>query len=157
VRTGPPSRQPHDFAELVRSALHAAAEQVEPRPDGLDRIRTAIRSGSPALAADGVAAPRRRPADRSGRSRSRWWQTWDLHQVMLRPALALACAVFAAGVAAAVPPLRQAIVQLSSSVLSGHTTGGTSGGGGAVGSGVPSPSGAAAASPGPNGAGEKKK
>jgi len=137
VRSGPPPRQPHDFAELVRSALHAAADQVEPRPDGLDRIRAAIRSGSPA-----ITAPRRRKSNRK-----HWWQNWDLHQVMLRPALAFVCAVFAAGVAAAVPPLRQAIVQLSSSVLTGHTTGGSTGGGAVAGSGAPSPTGAPAASP----------
>jgi hypothetical protein len=40
-----PGRGPgggHDFAELVRSALHAAAGQVEPSPDGLGRIHEKI-------------------------------------------------------------------------------------------------------------------
>jgi len=37
--------QGHDFADLVRQALHAAANQVKPRADGLDRIRARIRSG----------------------------------------------------------------------------------------------------------------
>ena len=43
---GTPSGQ--DFAEYVRHALHAAADQVEPRPDGLERIRARVESG-PAL------------------------------------------------------------------------------------------------------------
>jgi hypothetical protein len=32
----------HDFAEFVRLALHAAADQVEPRADGLAPIRARI-------------------------------------------------------------------------------------------------------------------
>ena len=32
----------YDVAELVRRALHAAASQVEPSPDGLDRIHEKI-------------------------------------------------------------------------------------------------------------------
>jgi hypothetical protein len=36
----------HDLAELLRHALHAAAEQVEPGADGLTRIRARILAGS---------------------------------------------------------------------------------------------------------------
>ncbi len=32
----------HDFAEFVRHALHAAADQVEPQADGLEPIRAKI-------------------------------------------------------------------------------------------------------------------
>jgi hypothetical protein len=35
-----------DFAELVRHALHAAAEQIEPGGDGLIPIRARILAGS---------------------------------------------------------------------------------------------------------------
>jgi hypothetical protein len=48
--TGPgPGASPargRDLAELLRHALHAAAEQVEPGADGLIRIRTRILAGS---------------------------------------------------------------------------------------------------------------
>ena len=40
--TPPPG---HDFGEFLRHALHAAADQVEPRPDGLERIRARVKSG----------------------------------------------------------------------------------------------------------------
>ena len=46
------SREPLNFAELVRLALHAAADQVEPRADGLASIRARI------LAGTGVPWPR---------------------------------------------------------------------------------------------------
>ena len=36
---------PLNFAESVRRALHAAADQVEPRADGLEPIRAKIRAG----------------------------------------------------------------------------------------------------------------
>ena len=36
--------QGHDFAEFLRRELHAAADQVEPGADGLERIRDKIRS-----------------------------------------------------------------------------------------------------------------
>ncbi len=38
---GGPARG-HDFAEVVRGALHAAADQVEPGADGLAPIRARI-------------------------------------------------------------------------------------------------------------------
>jgi hypothetical protein len=39
----------HGFAEYLRRALHAAADQVEPQPDGLVPIRAGIlaRAGVP--------------------------------------------------------------------------------------------------------------
>ena len=36
--------QGNEFSEFVRHALHAAADQVEPSPDGLQQIRDKIRS-----------------------------------------------------------------------------------------------------------------
>ncbi|HYB18795.1 MAG TPA: hypothetical protein VEF71_25470, partial [Streptosporangiaceae bacterium] len=46
VRSGHGSdgAQGHEFAEFVRRSLHAAADQLEPSPDGLQRIRDKIRS-----------------------------------------------------------------------------------------------------------------
>jgi len=35
----------HNFAEFVRRALHAAADQVEPQADGLEPIRARIPAG----------------------------------------------------------------------------------------------------------------
>jgi len=35
-----------NFAEFVRLALHTAADQVEPRPDGLAPIRARILAGA---------------------------------------------------------------------------------------------------------------
>ncbi len=60
---GAPARR-RAFAEFVRHALHAAAEQVEPRADGLESIRARIDS-RPSLR-DRLAA-RRRPG--TGRRR----------------------------------------------------------------------------------------
>jgi hypothetical protein len=40
---GPPPGQ--DFGEFVRRELHAAADQVEPGADGLERIRARVQSG----------------------------------------------------------------------------------------------------------------
>ncbi len=47
-RTGPGSSPPQgrDFAEFVRLALHTAADQVEPRADGLAPIRARILAGA---------------------------------------------------------------------------------------------------------------
>lgn len=52
-----------DFAEFVRRALHAAADQVEPRADGLESIRARIPAGS--AVDDREAVRRRRPRHRS--------------------------------------------------------------------------------------------
>src|SRR5208282_4365458 len=111
-------------------------------PDGLDRIRARVRSG-PAYASKHSAATKaaasggfladmvRRwnamrggspahgsPAHGSGRGHAR--QPRDRWDVLLRSALAAACAVFAIGVTLAVPPLRQALGQIGSAV--GFTT-----------------------------------
>ena len=52
-------------------------------------------------------------------------QQRDWRYGLLRPALAAACAVFAIGVALAIPPLREAFVQLGSAVgISSSSTGG---------------------------------
>jgi len=118
-----------EFGEFLRRELHAAADQLEPRPDGLERIRARVGSG-PAYASKHSAARRgflagylagmvrRWKAARGGqdaegageRQQPDWRYGW------LRPALAAACAVFAIGVALSVPPLRQAFVQLGSAV-----------------------------------------
>jgi hypothetical protein len=45
VPGGGPTRG-RDLAELVRLALHAAAEQIEPGADGLTPIRARILAGS---------------------------------------------------------------------------------------------------------------
>ncbi len=37
--------QGQDFGDFLRRELHAAADQVEPRADGLERIRTRVGSG----------------------------------------------------------------------------------------------------------------
>jgi hypothetical protein len=168
IRTGRDGDPAHarEFAMFVSRTLHAAADQVEPRADGLERIRAKIRpapahawatrpgflAGRPRpwaairdrwyqIAAEATLlrcrAGHKRPAYRRGRAGDR-----DLHEVLHRPVVAIACAVFAAGVVLAVPPLRQALVQLSSSassVLFNSKSGGgiTTGGGKPTGSSKP--------------------
>jgi hypothetical protein len=44
--SSPRGREPSNFAEFVRLALHAAADQVEPRADGLAPIRARILAGA---------------------------------------------------------------------------------------------------------------
>ena len=44
--SSPRGREPSNFADLVRLALHAAADQVEPRADGLAPIRARILAGA---------------------------------------------------------------------------------------------------------------
>ena len=41
---GMPPQEP-EFAEFLRRELHTAADQLEPRPDGLERIRARISAG----------------------------------------------------------------------------------------------------------------
>ena len=121
---GPPPQGP-EFAEFLRRELHAAADQLEPGPDGLERIRARVRSGSAYASKHSevhqgfLAGLVRRwntvrggqDADGTGEREGRDWRYgW------LRPALAAACAVFAIGVALAVPPLREAFVQLGTAV-----------------------------------------
>src|SRR6478736_5557101 len=132
---GVPPQGP-EFAEFLRRELHAAADQFEPRSDGLERIRARVRSG-PAYASQHSAAHggfladlvRRlngaRGGQEAGSDHARQQRDWRYG--LLRPALAAACVVFAIGVALAVPPLRAAFVQLSSAV--GIPISSTSGGG----------------------------
>src|SRR5690348_17921534 len=51
---GTPPEGP-EFAEFLRRELHAAADQLEPRPDGLERIRARVGS-RPAYASRHSAA-----------------------------------------------------------------------------------------------------
>ena len=46
-RPGPDRTPPTggDFGDFLRHALHTAADQIEPRPDGLERIRARVRTG----------------------------------------------------------------------------------------------------------------
>ena len=70
--------------------------------------------------------PRARFADGAGRSHARR-QPRDWRDGLLRPAIA--CVVFAIGVALAVAPLRQAFLQLSSAVgITSHSSTGVQGG-----------------------------
>ena len=125
-----------EFGEFLRRELHAAADQFEPRSDGLERIRARVRSGQAhatrhSAAQGGFLAVlvRRLNAARggqeSGSDHAR--QPRDWRYGLLRPALAAACVVFAIGVALAVPPLRQAVAELSSAVgiTSSSTASGT--------------------------------
>jgi hypothetical protein len=43
-----------DFDQFLHHALHAAADQVEPRPDGLERIRARV--GADTVSASAVSA-----------------------------------------------------------------------------------------------------
>ena len=162
--TPPPG---HDFGEFLRHALHAAADQVEPRPDGLERIRARVKSGpayaskhSGATAAGGRFPGRHGPAlerqarrfagapfarrSGAGRGHARR-QPRDWRDGLLRPAMAIACVVFAIGVALAVAPLRQAFLHLSSAVgITSHSSTGVQG---VAGSGNPLSSSASGISP----------
>ena len=126
--------QGDEFAEFVRHSLHAAADQVEPSPDGLQRIRDKIRSGpaydtaraSRAAASSGfLAALARRwhalrgqptaPAGRRakpGHARPAPQRPRDWREAILRPAFAVGFALFAVGVVlATVPTIRTTIGQ----------------------------------------------
>jgi len=141
-----------EFAEYLRRALHAAADQVDPRPDGLERIRARVQAGpahaskhAKAAASGGFLADlvRRWNAVRGGTDEpghdgpqsSKW------KYGLLRPAMAVACAVFAIGIVLAFSPLRETLGQIgqavgfsSSSSSSGGSGGdqGTAGGGAAA-------------------------
>lgn len=139
----PPQGQ--DFADFLRRSLHAAADHVEPNAEGLERIRARVRSGharasrvafgpaNPGFLADAV----RRwnairgghgpvPGHGAGRGHARRARDW--REALIRPAIALACAVFAAGaVLASVPPLRQALTSTVSAALDGQSAAKTSG------------------------------
>ena len=116
-----------EFGEYLRRALHAAADQVEPRPDGLERIRARVQAGpahaskhAKAGASGGFLADLvrrwnavRGGAGEAGRGRP---PTQGWRHGLLRPALAAACAVFAIGVVLTFPPLRETLVELGSAV-----------------------------------------
>ena len=133
---GRPPQEP-EFAEFLRRELHTAADQLEPRPDGLERIRARISAG-PAYASKHAAASggfladmvRRWNAARGGQDGEGAGerQQRDWRYGLLRPALAAACAVFAIGVALAIPPLRGAFVQLGTAVGFSHSNSSTGGG-----------------------------
>ena len=134
----------HDFADFLRRELHAAADQVEPGADGLERIRDKIRS-RPAhasrpkgargvwLAIAGFLAglgrrlawvrggdhpdSKRDGAAGGGDARRAPKRPTDWREAMLRPAFAVGAAVFAVGVVLAViPPARQAMVQVGDAI-----------------------------------------
>jgi hypothetical protein len=134
--------QGHDFGEFLRRELHAAADQVEPGADGLERIRDKIRS-RPArakgargvwLAISGFAAglverlghARRAPQPAERRPR-------DWREAMLRPAFAVGAAVFAIGVVlSVVPPARQAMVSAVGAISSAFNPSSSSSGAGST-------------------------
>lgn len=162
-----------DYDDVLRRALHAAAESVEPTGDGLERIRARI--GPPQLLSFGSVAAwysdaalrvstwaqpavaalldafwsvidRFRPATaRPGHARPRF--AW------LRPVAAMGTAIFVIGAGAfAVMTLPQAISQSGAFSSSGSTHAGSGhhgGGSGVNGGGTPLPTGAA--SPGLSG------
>src|SRR5204862_6789897 len=117
TRPGHDGMPPHgpEFAEFLRRELHAAADQLEPRSDGLERIRARVRSG-PAYASKHSAVRGGflgglvrgwnglRGGQEDGGDHPRQQRDWRYG--LLRPALAAACVVFATGVALALPPLR---------------------------------------------------
>jgi hypothetical protein len=119
--------QGDDFADFLRRELHAAADQVEPGADGLERIRDKIRS-RPAharprgalgawlaiwrflagLARRLVPGHTGRPASqRSAPQRQASRPRRDWREAMLRPAFALGAAVFAIGVVLSLVPPAQ--------------------------------------------------
>ncbi|HWN61856.1 MAG TPA: hypothetical protein VNO25_14445, partial [Streptosporangiaceae bacterium] len=132
--------QGQDFADFLRRELHAAADQVEPGSDGLERIRDKIRS-RPAhasqpnwilgvwLGVSGVAArlirrlgfpvPKRQGPQRPTPQRREPRRPRDWREAMLRPAFAVGMAVFAVGVVlSAVPPARQEAARISGDISS---------------------------------------
>jgi len=66
---GTPAQWYH-FAEFVRRALHAAADQVEPQADGLEPIRARIPAGPGPRDRQPARWRRRRPGTRRGARRS---------------------------------------------------------------------------------------
>ena len=107
-----------------------------------DMVRrwNARRGGSPAHGSPAHGSPAH--GARRGHARR---QPRDWRDGLLRPALAIACVVFAIGVALAVAPLRQAFLHLSSAVgITSHSSTGVQG---AAGSGQPMSSSASGISP----------
>ena len=127
--------QGKDFGDFLRRSLHAAADHIEPSVEGLERIRARVRSGPAhaSRAASGSAssgfladAVRRWNALRGGHGgtpghRARRARDW--REALIRPAIALACAVFVAGaVLASFAPLRDALTSSVSAALDGQKT-----------------------------------
>ena len=125
-----------DFADFLRRELHAAADQVEPGSDGLERIRDKIRS-RPARASQpkwilgvwlgvwGVAVRLiRRLGNPAGRGRAQSEpqrrepkRPRDWREAMLRPAFAFGAAVFALGVVLSVVPVtRQGFISVGNAI-----------------------------------------
>jgi len=65
---GTPAQWYH-FAEFVRRALHAAADQVEPQADGLEPIRARLPAGSAGHDRQSARWRRRRPGTKRGARR----------------------------------------------------------------------------------------
>ncbi len=134
--------QGRDFADFLRRELHAAADQVEPGADGLERIRAKIRS-RPAHASQpkgllGVwaaivgftTALVRRLGVRRAPQRREPKRPRDWREAMLRPAFGVGAAVFALGVVlAVVPPARQAMAQVGDAISSAFNSSSSSGAG----------------------------
>jgi hypothetical protein len=127
-----PGHGPHgqgEFADFVRSALHAAADQVEPHGDGLERIREKIRSRPAHASQSRMAAIRLAIAGffaqlgSAGQRRHAPRRPRNWSEVMLRPALAIGVTVFAVGVVlAAVPPFRDGLGNIVVSAFNGATS-----------------------------------
>src|SRR4051812_7527252 len=155
-----------DLAEALRQALSAAAEQVEPGTEGLDRIRAKTSGRTPhplplSVVMDAVHWARlwawrghwawQDPsywawATRPENFRPQTWRRWAAQVPRaIRPTQlgwarlvgGLAAAASLTAIAVAVPPLRSALVQVSSTVLTGGDENlqpaGNAGGGGSGG------------------------
>jgi hypothetical protein len=144
------TQRDRDLDDILRRALHTAAESVEPADDGLERIRARLSPPRPLLVAwvmAGYAAVARHTVGALS-SVSAWLQSvpgavrghtleharrspWRLHPIA---ALGMAAFVIVAGVIALTPVSQQAMQQTASLIhsLSGGPPsgpGGTSGGG----------------------------
>jgi hypothetical protein len=130
-----------DLEKALRQALSAAVSQVEPAADGLDRIRarTSRRLPQPWLLSIASAA--------IGKARNYVRRGYDaLHEhfflgTTVSRAVVLVGVAFLACIGLAVSPLRQTIVQVGSTVLTGNSGGGKSGGGTPTGTGTETGSG----------------
>ena len=110
--------QGQDFGDFLRRELHAAADQIEPHADGLERIRARVRAGlrqrHPAEFGCGAAAlaqnmqalecQAQQRRQRASAERSPAMASGSQDRRVAPVGLAIACAVFAVGVALAVPP-----------------------------------------------------
>ncbi|MGH3283192.1 MAG: hypothetical protein ACRDPD_00645, partial [Streptosporangiaceae bacterium] len=135
--------QGQDFADFLRRELHAAADQVEPGSDGLERIRDKIRSrpahasqprwilsvwlgvsgaGAGLIRRLGFRAPQRQATHRQATHRQAPerrapQRPRDWREAMLRPAFAVGAAVFAVGVVlSVVPAARQGMINVGDAI-----------------------------------------